>query len=136
MSGRGLGVTEDTDGGMECLACDLASGRRPLPGGLIHETGACRVEHCVGRLGVGTLVVKPKRHVLNPEQVYVCLWSHADGAPVHIHYVVQPVTRETIERHGARGPRLQAAMFESAPLPSVQAVEAFAVAARRAFESS
>jgi hypothetical protein len=48
----------------DCLACDLTEGRVPLPGGLIHETSRWRVEHCVGPLGVGTLIVKPKRHVL------------------------------------------------------------------------
>jgi diadenosine tetraphosphate (Ap4A) HIT family hydrolase len=149
---------------MSCLACDLASGRVPLPGGLIHQTAAWRVEHCVGPLGVGTLVAKPKRHVLrvselthaesrevgpllqrsaavlddllSPEQVYVCLWSHAVGAPVHIHYVVQPVNREAMERHRAHGPRLQAAMFQSDAPPSVDAVEAFAERARRAFAAS
>jgi diadenosine tetraphosphate (Ap4A) HIT family hydrolase len=46
-----------------CLACDLASGRLPLHGGLIHESEFWRVDHCVGPLGVGTLVVRPKRHV-------------------------------------------------------------------------
>ena len=97
----------------DCLACDLASGRIPLPGGLIHETGTWRVEHCVGPLGLGTLIVKPARHVtavadlsgqeaseLGPllvrasgivreltgaDQVYNCLWSHAGGIPVHLH---------------------------------------------------
>ena len=146
---------------MDCLACDLASGRRPLPGGLIHETEAWRVEHCVGPLGVGTLVVKPKRHVLRvsalteaesrevgpllrraaavvdellaPDQVYVCLWSHASGAPVHIHYVVQPVSRELIERYGGQGPSLQAAMFRTAAPPPAEAVEGFAERARAAF---
>lgn len=149
---------------MDCLACDLASGRVPLPGGLIHETEAWRVEHCIGPLGLGTLVVKPKRHVLRvseltaaesrelgpllqrsaavidellaPEQVYVCSWSHAGGAPVHIHYVVQPVTRELIARHGAHGPRLQTAMFQSELPPAVDAVEAFAVRARGGFASA
>jgi diadenosine tetraphosphate (Ap4A) HIT family hydrolase len=88
-----------------CLACDLTAVRRPLPGGLIHETGCWRVEHCIRSLGVGTLLVKPKRRVtrvsdlsaeeaveqgpllrrcaivvdrlLEPQQTYVCLWSHA-----------------------------------------------------------
>lgn len=50
----------DLDG---CIACDLTHGRRDLPGGLIHETPHWRVEHCIGPLGVGTLVVKPLRHV-------------------------------------------------------------------------
>src|SRR5690242_21829776 len=89
------------------LACDLTAGRRDLPGGLIHDAGGWRVEHCVGPLGVGTLLVKPKRHVtrvaeltmdeaqeqgpllcrcaavvdslVEPEQTYICLWSHAGG---------------------------------------------------------
>jgi ATP adenylyltransferase len=34
-----------------------------LPGGRIHETTHWRVEHCVGPLGLGTLIVKPRRHV-------------------------------------------------------------------------
>jgi hypothetical protein len=40
----------------DCLACDLASGRRPLPGGLIHSTESWLVEHCVGPLGLGDIV--------------------------------------------------------------------------------
>jgi hypothetical protein len=39
----------------DCLACDLTSGALPLPGEVIFETSAWRVEHCVGPLGVGTL---------------------------------------------------------------------------------
>jgi hypothetical protein len=46
-----------------------------------------------------------------PEQVYVNLWSHAGGAPAHIHFVVQPVTLDVLARVNARGPALQAAMF-------------------------
>jgi diadenosine tetraphosphate (Ap4A) HIT family hydrolase len=138
-----------------CIACDLASGRRPLPGGRINETGRWLVEHCVGPLGVGALVVKPKRHVLRvadleqseefelggvlrrasaaidsllqPDQVYVTLWSHAGGVPVHIHWVVQPVTRELIESHdGLLGPHLQAAMFDRGESPPQAEVEAIA----------
>ena len=48
-----------------CLARDLSAGRIEPPGGLIAETTSWRVEHCVGPLDVGTLVVKPKRHVLH-----------------------------------------------------------------------
>src|ERR1700685_3155615 len=105
----------------DCLACALSSGERPLPGGLIFRTEYWLVEHCVGPLGLGTLIVKPERHVtavaeltteeseeLGPilrrsswvadqlvgaDQVYNCLWSHANGEPVHIHYVIQPVTK-------------------------------------------
>ena len=46
-----------------CLACDLAEGRLPLPGGVIHETANWFVEHTVGPLALGTLILKPKRHV-------------------------------------------------------------------------
>jgi diadenosine tetraphosphate (Ap4A) HIT family hydrolase len=144
-----------------CLACDLAEGRLPLPGGIIHETEHWLVEHCVGPLGVGTLLVKPKRHVTRvselqagetvelgpllqrsaavvdelvaPEQVYTCLWSHAGGVPVHIHYVVQPATRSLMDDHGAYGPKLQLAMFERGELPPVDEVDAFADRARAAF---
>ena len=144
-----------------CLGCDLADGTVPLPGGVIHETAYWLVEHCVGPLGVGTLIVKPKRHVTRvaellpdeaaelgpllqrsaavvdelvvPEQVYTCLWSHAGGTPVHIHYVVQPVTRALMNEHGAHGPALQLAMFERGDLPPKAQVDAFADRARAAF---
>jgi hypothetical protein len=42
-----------------CLACDLIAGRIELPGGVIAATKHWRLEHCVGPLGVGTLIVKP-----------------------------------------------------------------------------
>jgi diadenosine tetraphosphate (Ap4A) HIT family hydrolase len=145
-----------------CLACDLASGRRPLPGGVIHERDGWLVEHCVGPLGVGTLVVKPRRHLTrvtdldteevaalgpmlartaqvvtaltHPEQVYVALWSHAGGVPGHIHFVIQPVTSATRAAHGGNyGPTLQLAMFEANVAPDLSEVEAFAARAGRLF---
>jgi len=146
-----------------CLACDLADGRTPLPGGVIHETGHWLVEHCVGPLGVGTLIVKPKRHVVHiwelandearelgplltetaavaaelttPDQVYVCQWSHKGGVPVHIHFVVQPMTRELRDRHGG-GAHVQAAMFDANEPPPAADVEAFAERARAAFATA
>jgi diadenosine tetraphosphate (Ap4A) HIT family hydrolase len=145
-----------------CLACDLAEGRVPLPGGVIHETFHWFVEHTVGPLGVGTLILKPKRHVkrvselsddeaaelgplllrsaavvdelLNPEQVYTCLWSHAGGTPVHIHYLIFPATRELMDEHGDYGPHLQVAMFDAGITPPEAEVEAFANQARAAFQ--
>ena len=144
-----------------CIACDLTAGREPLPGGVIADTGSWRVEHCVGPLGVGTLIVKPLRHVLHvgdltaeetaelgpllrkaasvvtellqPEQVYVCLWSHAGGAPGHIHFVVQPVSRELMDRYGLHGPGLQKAMFEAGDALPDDEVEAFCDRARAAW---
>jgi diadenosine tetraphosphate (Ap4A) HIT family hydrolase len=144
-----------------CLACDLAEGRRPLPGGVMYETANWLVEHTVGPLGVGTLILKPKRHVtrvsglteaeagelgpllrraaavvdelIQPEQVYTCLWSHAGGTPVHIHYVIQPATRELMERYADYGPHLQVAMFDADVPPPEHEVEAFADRARAVF---
>jgi diadenosine tetraphosphate (Ap4A) HIT family hydrolase len=54
-----------------CLACDLAEGRMPLPGGVIYEGHSWIVEHCVGPFGVGTLLVKSKRHVTRVSQLKV-----------------------------------------------------------------
>ncbi len=146
-----------------CLACDLISGRRPLPGGIIHQAGGWNVTHCVGPLGIGTLIVAPQRHLLHvweldesesaalgpllqraaavvaeltaPEQVYVNLWSHAGGEPVHLHFVVQPVTRDTLAEWELHGPRLQVAMFTRGELPAPDEAAAFAERARQALRS-
>ncbi|MBG0565082.1 HIT family protein [Actinoplanes aureus] len=137
-----------------CLACDLIDGRQELPGGRIDETRHWVVEHCVGPLSVGALIVKPLRHVVHvadltaeesaelgpllqrtsaalteltaPEQIYVTLWSHAGGVPGHIHFVVQPVHKPEMERHGRYGPALQVAMFATGEHPGPDEVRAFA----------
>ena len=131
----------------------------PLPGGRIYETPHWLVEHCVGPLGVGTLIVKPKRHVVHvweltddeatelgpllretsrvaaelvsPEQVYVCLWSHG---PAHIHFVVQPVMRTQMEELEAHGPQLQVEMFDRNEMPPKPEVEAIALCVRERLE--
>lgn len=158
-------MSEYADGGLTdvpgCIACDLTHGRRDLRGGPIYETDHWRVEHCVGPLGVGTLLVKPLRHVVriadlstdesaemgallqrtssvvgsltNASEVYVCLWSHG---PAHVHFVVQPETDAIVESFGTWGPALQAAMFELDDLPARIGVEQFADRARRAFSPS
>ena len=146
-----------------CIACELSDGRRSLPGGVIHQTNCWLVEHCVGPLGLGTLVVKPKRHVtavadlsvseaeeLGPllklassvaggmveaDQVYNCLWSHAGGVPVHIHFVVQPITKDQMARFEAHGPALQVAMFANGQTPDRVDVERIADLARNRFAS-
>ena len=134
-----------------------------MPGGVIHASANWLVEHTVGPLGVGTLILKPKRHVVrvselteaeavelgpllvrcaavvdelvNPEQVYTGLWSHAGGIPVHIHYVIFPATRELMDEHGDYGPHLQVAMFDAGITPPEAEVEAFADRARAAFRA-
>jgi diadenosine tetraphosphate (Ap4A) HIT family hydrolase len=146
---------------MTCLACDLLTGRAPLPGGHLHRTSRWVVEHCVGPLGLGTLIVKPERHVVSiadlddeeatelgpllrlaaqvartlvgAEQVYTCLWSHAGGAPGHIHYVVQPVTHAQVTAGGLYGPALQMEMFRRNDTPSDQDIARIARHARDLF---
>jgi diadenosine tetraphosphate (Ap4A) HIT family hydrolase len=122
------------------------------------DTGRWVVEHTVGSLGLGTLIVKPRRHVVHvwelddgearelgpllqrasaavaelmqPDQVYVCLWSHHGGRPVHIHFVVQPATRVLMDEFGNVGPYLQTAMFDRGAGPPRDEVERFAERAR------
>ncbi|MBA2811132.1 hypothetical protein E0500_027955 [Streptomyces sp. KM273126] len=147
----GATVAEDSGARGGCLACDLTMGNVPLPGGNVLRTESWVVEHCVGPLGPGTIVVKPTRHVVHvaeltaqesselgpllqrvsaavtevmaPEQVYVCLWSHAGGVPGHIHFVVQPVGKDDLARFNAFGPALQVAMGEAEYFPGAAEVE-------------
>lgn len=141
-----------------CLACDQTSGDRELPGGRVHSTDHWVVEHCVGPLGVGTLLVKPFRHCLSvgqllpeesaelgpllasasacaqhlmeAEQVYVCLWPHAAWSPGHIHFVVQPSWGHLRERFSAPGPTLQSEQLRANVDPPQSEVEAFCDRAR------
>jgi diadenosine tetraphosphate (Ap4A) HIT family hydrolase len=143
----------------ECLACSLASGTQDLPGGRIHATPHWIVEHCIGPLGVGTLIVKPSRHCLHVwdlsdeeaaelgpllrlvaatlraitqcDQVYVCLWSHAGWKPGHLHYVLQPSWDRLQQEHQRPGPFLQVDMFLEGVQPPRDEVESFAAKARK-----
>lgn len=150
----------------DCLACNLTNGKLDLPGGRIYATSHWVVEHCVGPLGVGTLIVKPFRHcvhvweltdeeakelglllrrvaatiraILEPDQVYVCLWSHAGWKPGHIHFVLQPSWNRLQRAHQYPGAFLQVELFEANVPPPREEVEAFAAKAReviRALES-
>ncbi len=142
-----------------CLACDLNNGRQDLPGGRIHTTGHWAVEHCIGPFGVGALIVKPLRHclrvgeltaeetaelgpllqrststieaIVEPDQVYVCLWSHAGWTPGHIHFVLQPSWNKLSQEHQKPGPFLQIDMLKSGQTPPRDEVEAFAERARQ-----
>ncbi|RAJ73789.1 MULTISPECIES: hypothetical protein [unclassified Streptomyces] len=135
----------------ECAACRFIEGVEPVPGGTLLRTAQWVVQHSKGPLGLGTLAVMPVRHVvhaagltadesaelgpllqrtsaavhatMNPEQVYVCLWSHADAVPGHLHFVVQPACRDDMTEHDAYGPVLQLAMSQANRVPSAAAVE-------------
>jgi len=50
---------------VECLACSLIEHPERVAGGRIATLGNWVVEHCIGPLGVGTVVVKPARHVVH-----------------------------------------------------------------------
>lgn len=141
-----------------CLACDLSSGKQELPGGRVYATDHWAVEHCIGPFGVGALIVKPLRHCLHvsdltseetaelgpllqratsviesliePDQVYVCLWSHAGWKPGHIHFVLQPSWNRFQVKHERPGPFLQADMLRTGESPPRDEVEAFAEEAR------
>jgi len=134
-----------------CIACDLASGTERLVGGTIHRSQHWTVEHCIGPLGVGTLIVKPLRHVvrfaeltwdeaaelgpllhtvtralgeeLGPDQTYITQWSHAGFVPGHIHLVVQPAWDANRKRFERPGPFTQVAMFEAnVPLDETEVI--------------
>jgi diadenosine tetraphosphate (Ap4A) HIT family hydrolase len=141
----------------------LTEGRLDLPGGRIYSTQRWVVEHCTGPLGAGTLIVKPFRHcvgfweladeetaqlapllhrvsatiqsILEPDQVYICLWSHAGWQPGHVHFVLQPSWNAQGQQHERPGPFLQAEMFdENRPVPRPE-IEAFANRAREVIRS-
>jgi hypothetical protein len=59
--------------------------------------------------------------------------SHAGAQPAHIHYVVQPATREAMEEFGEYGPQLTTAMFARNETPPVHEVDGFADRARTVF---
>jgi ATP adenylyltransferase len=154
-------------GGMDvagCLGCDLLAGRRDLPGGFVHETVSWVVNHVVGPMNLGTLIVGPREHVAavadlddsaiaelgpvlrdtarvvealcRPEQTYVCLWSHGAGARKHLHFAVQPVTTALVARYGGiRAEQLQARMLASEDEPDPADVKLFCDRAREFFRA-
>jgi diadenosine tetraphosphate (Ap4A) HIT family hydrolase len=141
-----------------CLGCDLTSGKLDLPGGRIYATSNWLVEHCIGPLGVGTLIVKPFRHcvhfweltqkeveelgpllhkvaatieaILKPDQVYICLWSHAGWTAGHLHFLLQPSWDHWSHEHSHPGPFLQVDLFKAGIQPDREKVEAFCTRAR------
>jgi diadenosine tetraphosphate (Ap4A) HIT family hydrolase len=48
-----------------CIACDIINGNMELPGGRIYSTVYWVVEHCIGPFGVGSIIVKLKRHCVH-----------------------------------------------------------------------
>lgn len=143
-----------------CLACDIIAGRRVVAGGVICQTDYWLVDHCVGPFPVGTLVVKPRRHVvlfadlaiqealaygpllhavnravktiMVADQVYNCQWSHGNWTAGHIHTVVQPAWNSQRKSFAVPGPHLQAAMLDQGIVPSNKEIERVAMLVRHA----
>ena len=147
-----------------CLGCDLLAGRRDLPGGIVHQTASWAVNHVIGPMNLGTLVVGPRQHVVavcdldetaaaelgpvlrdtarvvealcQPEQTYVSLWSHGAGTRKHLHIAVQPVTAAVVARYGGlRSEQLQARMLASGDEPDPADVTRFCDQARELFQA-
>jgi ATP adenylyltransferase len=145
-----------------CVGCDLAAGRRRSPGGILYETTSWLVNHAVGAMNLGTLIVAPREHIVavadledaatrdlgpvlratarvvetlcEPEQTYVCLWSHGADARKHLHFAVQPVTAAVVARYGGlRSEQLQARMLASGDEPDAAEVGRFCDRARGLF---
>ena len=71
-----------------------------------------------------------------PEQTYVCLWSHGAEACKHLHFAVQPVTAAVVARYGGlRSERLQARMLASGDELDVAEVERFCERAGELFRA-
>ena len=147
----------------DCLACNLINGKLDLPGGRIYATQHWVVEHSIGLLGVGTLIVKPVRNclhcwqltdeeaaelgpllqliakvirtILKPDQIYICQWSHAGWKPGHLHFVVQPSWNRLQKEHEKPGPFLQVEMFKADKKPLRKEIEAFSEKARTVIQS-
>ncbi len=76
---------------------------------------------------LGPLIQRAARALatlLKPEQLYVTLWSHAGGTPVHIHWVLQPIAAD--RPSDLFGPHLQVAMFDRGDTPPASEMETIA----------
>ena len=151
-------------GDEQCLACSLTAGEITLPGGRIGERGRWVIEPTIGPLPIGTLIVKPFRHceslgsltneeaeelgpllrdmtatitaVTGCDQAYVCLWSHADWVPGHIHFVLQPAWNSQRLEHDRPGPFLQTELFDADSYPAPGDIERLAARVRMTLEAS
>ena len=63
----------------------------------------------------------------------MCLWSHMDWEPRHIHFVVQPAWNRSKAVYPEAGPGIQLAMFHAGEPPPRDRVEAFCERARAWF---
>lgn len=105
-----------TDHCPDCLACRIVAGVVSVPGGIIAENTWWLADHCLGKHGLGAIVVKTRAHrenlwdltpneaaslgpflqqvtnamqiALKAERIYINSW--VDQPPYHVHFVLQP----------------------------------------------
>ncbi|WP_322986925.1 hypothetical protein [Streptomyces sp. S584] len=89
----------DGDGGDDlvdvtgCLGCDLLTGCRELPGGVLYETSAWVVNHVVGPMNLGTLIVGPQDHIVavaDPDDTAAAELGPLARADLRLHVVARP----------------------------------------------
>ncbi|MDA0867146.1 MAG: diadenosine tetraphosphate hydrolase [Cyanobacteria bacterium] len=136
----------------DCVACQILTGQITVPGGTIAETPDWIADHCIGKHGLGAIVVKSRDHrenlwdltpqeaatlggflkkithamqvVLGAERIYINSW--VDQPPYHVHFVLQPRYPDTDKVElGLQGLELQ---IYRALQPKPQADEAAAIA--------
>ncbi len=126
---------------IDCLACQILTGARSVPGGTIAENPWWVADHCLGAYGLGAVVIKPRLHrenlwdlstaeatslgpfmqqvseaiaqAMQAERVYVSLW--VDSPPYHVHFVLQPRYPDNTQELGLKGLELQVFRKLSAP---------------------
>lgn len=141
-----------------CLACQIVSSERSVPGGTIAENAWWLADHCIGNHGVGAIVIKTRAHrenfwdltpneaaslgpflqqmtqamqiALQAERIYINSW--VDQPPHHIHFVLQPRFAGNAEL-GLQGLELQIYRSLQAP-PSAQAMIEVAEKVRNAYQ--
>ncbi|MEM0979677.1 MAG: diadenosine tetraphosphate hydrolase [Cyanobacteria bacterium P01_H01_bin.58] len=111
-----LSDASDVNRVADCLACQIVAGEVTVPGGTIAENSWWVADHCLGKHGLGAVVVKTRAHrenlwdltpneaaslgpflqqityamqtALKAERIYINSW--VDQPPYHIHFVLQP----------------------------------------------
>src|SRR5215213_4041489 len=85
---------------MDCMACDLVEHPEGVPGGRIASIGGWVVEHCIGPLGIGTMVVKPARHVVHLSELNADEVAVLGPALTHVARAVELASSEIGESAG------------------------------------
>jgi len=131
----------------DCVACQIERGEIIHPGGLIYETKHWSVDHNMGPVPVGTLIMRPKRHVydfsdlseveahefspllhkvtnamkkiIDPTRIYICCWADAYWIARYLHFHLWPRRESDPEVFGeaGNGPHMQSRMAREKIFP-------------------